>query len=118
MEHTEITFSKFGKSFQEGLVQLHENAGKLGFGSPANIPGFFMGVKAREIEDNMHKLHKRGKIQHYGRFQFDLPYKIDLADISGSSKQKLMELAWAHAHKEDFTSFIQFMREQNQKKQK
>ena len=22
MEHTEITFSKFGKSFQEGLVQL------------------------------------------------------------------------------------------------
>jgi hypothetical protein len=103
---------------QEGLVQLHENAGKLGFGSPANIPGFFMGVKAREIEDNMHKLHKRGKIQHYGRFQFDLPYKIDLADISGSSKQKLMELAWARAHKEDFTSFIQFMREQNQKKQK
>lgn len=89
----------------EDRIQLDTNAGKLGFGSPGNIPGFFMGNQAQDVEDEMQRLNKKGKAS-YNRFQFSLPFAIDLADTSDAAKKLLMQEAWMRANQSDFSEYV------------
>lgn len=96
----------------ETFLQLNENAGKLGFGSPGNIPGYFMGIKAREVEDTMARLHKKGKIQNYARVQFGLEQQVDLADYSDATLKKLQLVAWERALGKEMSDFAQMLNKQ------
>ncbi|MBN9412917.1 MAG: patatin-like phospholipase family protein [Candidatus Paracaedimonas acanthamoebae] len=96
----------------ESFLQLNKNAGKLGFGNPGNIPGFFMGITGQGVEDTMARLHKKGKLQHYARIQFGLEQKVDLADYSELTLKKLQEVAWATAHGEEMSAFAKLLNKQ------
>jgi predicted acylesterase/phospholipase RssA len=97
----------------EEKVKLHDQAGKLGFGSPANIPGYFMGTNEANIAKRMKEAHKRGEIADYSRFNFALPFKIDLADTSEKAKNALLELAFKQTQQDDWKSMVKKMRESN-----
>ena len=96
----------------EEMLQLNENAGKLGFGNPGNIPGYFMGIKAREVEDTMARLHKKGKLQSYARIQFGLDQKVDLADYSESTLKMLQQVAWNRANEKEMSDFAKLLLKQ------
>lgn len=89
----------------EDMVQLDKNAGLLGFGSPANIPAFFMGLQAKGIDDKMDRLNAKGKISHT-RVQFYLPFAIDLADTSVPSTDLLIKNAWERTKEQDFVEYL------------
>ncbi|AIL12999.1 hypothetical protein IM40_04965 [Candidatus Paracaedimonas acanthamoebae] len=96
----------------EAMLQLNENAGKLGFGNPGNIPGYFMGIKAREVEDTMARYHKKGKLQSYARIQFGLEQKVDLADYSESTLKMLQQVAWNRANEKEMSDFAKLLLKQ------
>lgn len=106
-----INMYSFGTGTEEPL-RLDNNAGKLGFGHPGNIPGFFMNVAAQGIEDKMDDLYQEDKLNSYGRFQFNLPFKIDLADVRIKTKDTLMQQAWNFTCQDDsFKKLVSKMRQ-------
>lgn len=113
-DHVQDFVKKSGKKYNirflslgtgvEDKVKLDANAGKLGFGNPGNIPGYFMGATEAKIDAHMQKLAKKGKIE-YNRANFKLPFAVDLADTSEHAKNLMLQLAWDMAHdKEDSLS--------------
>jgi len=71
--HVKDLVAKSGKKYNirflslrtgvEEKVKLDANAGKLGFGNPGNIPGYFMGATEAKIDAHMKKLAEKGKIE-------------------------------------------------------
>jgi hypothetical protein len=96
----------------EDQVQIHDQGGKLTFGSPGNIPGYFMGTNERKILKHVKKAHKRGDLNSYHRFNFALPFAIDLADTSETAKANLLKLAYQRTQQADFKAYVQQKREQ------
>lgn len=89
-------------------IMLNKFAGKLGFGSPANIPGYFMSSAQANIHKTMKHVATITPYINYTRVNFDLPYAIDLADVNPKTQNLLMQTAFDHAaQSKDFKSYVQ-----------
>lgn len=107
-----IQIVSIGTGEANALV-LERDAGMFGFGSPGNLPGYFMDAAGAEVHAAMKEEMKEGK--NYFRLQFQL-HKAELDDTSSEYIKMLIENAHKATESEYFDNMIQVLCGQTVKK--
>ncbi len=98
----EIQLVSIGTGREKPIV-FNEKAGIFGFGSPSNIPSYFMNSAEAATHAILAAEMQEGK--NYFRLQFDLPYAIPL----DTTDQKTLKLVEQKAHAATETNYFQKM---------
>ncbi len=110
-----IQIVSIGTGEADALV-LERDAGMFGFGSPANLPGYFMDAAGAEVHAAMKEEMKERK--NYFRLQFQIAagYTAELDDTSPKYIQMLINQAHKATETEYFDQMIQVLCGQTIKK--
>lgn len=107
-----IQIVSIGTGEANALV-LERDAGMFGFGSPGNLPGYFMDAAGAEVHATMKEEKTEGK--NYFRLQFQVD-KAELDDTSPEYIKMLIENAHKVTETEYFDNMIQVLCGQTIKK--
>lgn len=107
-----IQIVSIGTGEADALV-LERDAGMFGFGSPGNLPGYFMDAAGAEVHAAMKEEMREGK--NYFRLQFKIN-KAELDDTSPAYIQMLINQAHKETETEYFNNMIQVLCGQTVKK--